>query len=211
MDAQDIITKFELFVDDMTELSTQEELDLLNKIYQRVCMYKPWEFLKKTASGTLSTTVPYVTLPDDFSFLLENNKWSDTNIGVPNTTPAKVVFIGTNFTPYEIVNWSDRRQYRTNKNVAYLDLPNNRLVFPVQPTSADTYEFDYMSVPEPLIITDTPIIPARFVDILYHGMCAEDYIIQQSDKARSYQKENEAKYTDYLSQMNYWNANLIQM
>lgn len=45
--ASEIIAKFELYVDDSTELSTQEELDLLNKVYQKVADDRPWEILKK--------------------------------------------------------------------------------------------------------------------------------------------------------------------
>ena len=47
MTAQEIIAAFELKVDDSTELSTSEELALLNRVYQLVCDERPWEILKK--------------------------------------------------------------------------------------------------------------------------------------------------------------------
>lgn len=209
MTVQETLTKFELYLDDGTELSTQEEVDLFDKIYQKVCMYRPWEFLKKTVTGTLSTTVPYISLPSDFSYLTENNQYTDNNIGIDNTNASKVIFVGTNYDPYKVVNFSDRRQYRNQTNICWIDMVNSRLYFAVQPTSALSYEFDYMSFPPKLTTTGTPLIPSRFHDIIYHGMCADDYMIQQSDKLRSYQKENELKYQDYLSQMAYWNASLI--
>lgn len=206
--ASEIITKFEQYVDDTTELSTTEELALLNKIYQRVCMYRPWEFLKKSATGTLSTSVAYVSLPADFSYFTVNNQYTDNSYPIENNAAPKVVFVGTNYEPYQIINYSDRRQYRNQKGFAYVDIANSRLYFTLQPTSADSYEFDYMSLPTTLTASDTPSIPTRFQDIIYHGMASEDYIIQQFDKARSYQLENEAKYNQYLADMSFWNANL---
>jgi hypothetical protein len=39
-------------------------------------------------------------------------------------------------------------------------------------------------------------------------MATEDYIIQQSDKAKSYAPENQSQADKWLSKMRYWNANL---
>lgn len=206
--ASEIITKFEQYVDDTTELSTTEELALLNKIYQRVCMYRPWEFLKKSVTGTLSTSVPYVGLPTDFSYIINNNQYTDNSYPIDNNSAPKVVFVGTNYEPYKIINYSDRRQYRNQKGYAYVDIVNSRLYFTLQPTSADSYEFDYMSVPTTLVASDTPSIPTRFQDIIYHGMAVDDSIIQMFPKAQSYLGENQAMYDKYLAEMSYWNANL---
>ena len=63
----ELITKFELYVDDGTELSSQEELDLANKIYYSICNYRPWEWLKKTVTGTISSGT--ITLPTDFAYM----------------------------------------------------------------------------------------------------------------------------------------------
>jgi hypothetical protein len=40
-------------------------------------------------------------------------------------------------------------------------------------------------------------------------MASEDYIIQQFDKARSYSAENKERFNNYLANMAYWNAQLL--
>jgi hypothetical protein len=202
MIASDIIKKFELTMDDSTDLSSDEELALLNKVYQKVCADRPWEFLKKEATATASTSLPYVSLPADFQYVISNYDQTDTAM-------LPVVFVGDTHEPYKIVNWSTRRTYRDKSGYAYIDLPNSRLVFTVQPTSTDAIEYDYMSFPTALTLTDSPIFPDRFHDMLYHAMCVEDNIIQMSDKAKSYAAENQQKYKSYFDDMCYWNANNI--
>lgn len=208
MTAQEIIDKFELYVDDSTELSETEELDLLNKVYQRVCSNRPWEFLKKSATGNLSTTVPYIALPSDFGYLSENNQYTDNSVGIDNNASPKVVFIGTAFTPYQIINFSDRRQYKDQVGYAYVDYANDRLVFTSQPTSADSYEFDYVAFPATLTLSDTPAFPARFHDVLVHLMAVDSMIIQMFPKAQSYATENQIKANDILADIAYYNAQL---
>lgn len=208
MTKQDIIKKFELYFDDGTSLSSQEESDLFDKIYQNVCLDRPWEFLKKTGTGTQSTTLPYINLPNDFQYLTTNSSYStsDFEAGTP------VVFVGSDYTPYRVVSWSDRRQYRTANNTCYIDIVNNKLYFNVQPTVSNTVEFDYASFPSTsLALTESPSIPDRFQDIIYHGMVVDQNIIEMSDKAKSYASENQAMYNSTLKDMAYWNSNLIQM
>jgi len=206
MIASDIITKFELFMDDTTDLSSTEELDLLNKIYFRVCMERPWEFLKKAFSGTTSSSVSYVTLPSDFSFLTQNYNYTDASY----SASRPVVFVGTTYRPYEVVSWSDRRQYRDQDGYCYIDIANGLLYFTLQPTAAEAVEFDYASLPTALTLSDTPVIPSRFHDMLYHGMCVEDNVIQQSDRAKSYLPENQQAYKRYFDDLCYFNSMLIQ-
>lgn len=203
-----ILTSFETYVDDATELSSAEELALCQKIYNKIWMAKPWEFAKKAATGTLSTTVPYVSLPADFAYMAENNQTTDNSVGIDNNAVAKVVYVGSSYTPYQVVNWSDRRKYLNKSGYCYVDIVNSRLVFTVQPASADTYEFDYMSTADTLTTASTPAFPARFHDMLYHGMAVDDDIILHFPKAQSYAQENQAKFTGYMQDMSYWNANL---
>lgn len=204
MIASDIILRFELQTDDSTDLSSSEELALLNKVYNKICSDRPWEFLKKESTGLTSTTLPYVSLPADFQYVLVNNQDTEGD-NVP------VVFVGTDFAPYKIISWSDRRNYRNQDGYAYIDLPNSRLVFTLQPTASKTIEFDYVSTPPTLTLSGTPLIPERFQDIIYHGMMVEDTIIQQSDKAKSYAQENQSQYKSYFDDMCYWNAKNISM
>lgn len=207
MTREQIITGFELYVDDMTELSTAEEQALFEKVLSEIYSERPWEFLKTSATGTLSTSVPYVTLPSDFGYLTENTQNSDTTTNY--NVPTKAVLIGTSYNPYQIVNYSDRRQYRDQEGYAYIDIPNSRLVFTRQPTVASSYEFDYLKVPTALSTGGSPLMPVRFHPMVYHGMAIDDDMIQRFDKARSYANENRAKYDDYMRQMAYWNAQLL--
>ena len=203
---QEIITSFELYVDDATELSSAEELTLANKIYRKVLNNRPWSFLKKSFAGTTSTTVSYIALPSDFKFIIPNNNYTDNTIDNAPVSSATVVFVGTTYEPYRVVNWSDRRQYRNEANICYIDPVSSRLYFTIQPTSALTVEFDYVYKPDDLTLATRPVWDADFDDIITHGMASEDYIIQQFDKAKSYSQENQLKYNNYLLDMQYQDA-----
>jgi hypothetical protein len=92
--------------------------------------------------------------------------------------------------------------------VCFIDYSSSVITFPYAQPSNALYNFDYKSVPTNLTTNTSPVFPARFQDILYHGMAVDDMIIQLFDKARSYAKENQAMYQSYLNQMALWNANL---
>lgn len=210
MTKQNIITKFELYIDDTTDLSTSEESDLFDKWYSIVCNDRPWEFLKKNATGSVSTSLPYITLPTDFSYILANANHSENSYA----SEFPVVWVskdnGNTYSPFRVVSWSDRRSYRNQDGICYVDIVNSRLYFAFQQTGAWLYDFDYKAYPTALALGDTPAIPAAYQDVIYHGMCSDDFIIQQSDKAKSYKAENEDRFKYYLQQMAYWNSNLIQ-
>jgi hypothetical protein len=208
MEASDILTKFEQYVDDNTELSSQQELDLLNKKYSWVCNERDWEFLKTNATGSFALTPPNITLPSNFSHLCENNQYTDNTQPVDNNAVPKVIFIGSQYQPYQIVNWSDRRQYRNQSAIAYLDLPNNGITFSIAPTAIDVYDFDYIKIPPTLGLSDTPLFPARFHDLLYHLMAIDDEIILHFPRANSYAPDNKAAADDLMAQMALWDANL---
>ena len=207
MTGAEIIQKFELQVDDLTELSSQDELDLLNKVYRKVLGGKAYECTKKTASGSLSTSLPYVALPSDFLFFVQNHNYT----GRGEYAKGPFVLVGDNYSPYEIVSWSDRRQYRNNANKAYLDIRNSRLYFTMQPSQALTYEFDYHALPDLLTTGTSPIIPAHLHPLFVHLMATEDFVLQLSDKAKSYAGENAAMAASYQADLDLWNANLVQM
>ena len=202
MITSDIINNFEIYVDDGTELSSSEELSLANKIYRQVCNYRPWEWLKKVASGSIVNG--QITLPTDFNYVCSNAQSSDSSVGQTYETAPKVIYVGSNYDPIRLVNFSDRRNYRY-ENVAYIDPTDSKIKFIQTPTQT-TYEFDYIKVPVDLTLATSPIFPAQFHDIIYHGMAVDDYMIQQFDKARSYKPENEAKYISILKDMSYANA-----
>lgn len=211
MTATEIITTFELIVNDVTELSTSEELALLNRIYSKICTERPWEFLKTSATGTMSGSGVdgmYITLPSDFSFFSENYQYTDNTISPQNNASPRVIFVGTAYSPYFLVNYSDRRQYLGSTGYAYLDLANSKIVFTGTPVSS-TYSYDYIKVPTALVGATSPVFPSRFHDMIAFGMASENDILQLSPKATSYAQENQSKYNSYLVDMAYWNSNLI--
>lgn len=209
MTPQDLIPTFELQVSDMTELSTAEELSLFNRVYKRVCADRPWEFLKTTATGSVLTdaTGSYITIPADFTYFAENKLYTDNTISYQNNAAPKVIFIvnGNTYTPYQVVNFSDRRQYVNKSGYAYLDLANSKIRFTYPPVTG-MYEFDYIKEPATVGLTDIIVIPSRFADIIPFGMALENDILQLSPKATSYAPENRAMYDKYLLDMQYWNA-----
>lgn len=206
----ELIIKFELQVSDVTELSTSEELILLNRIYQRVCSDRPWEFLKTSTLGTMSGSGVdgyYITTPSDFAFFYENMNWTDNAYSTEINQSPKAIFVGTSNTPYLIVNFADRRQYLGKTGYAYLDLANNKIVFTGTPVST-TYSMDYIKFPATLTADTSPIFPERFQDVLVYGMATENEVMQLSEKAKSYAPENAGLYQSYLDDMALWNANL---
>ncbi len=205
MIGSELIAKFNLFTEDSTELSAAEELALLNAKYYYLCSLKSYEFLKKSATGITSTTVPYITMPTDFSHFAENNQ------SASDGDAPKVIFVGSSNRPYKIVNFSDRRQYRDQDGYAYLDVVNSRIYFTKQPISAETYEFDYICVPAALTLLTSPIFPERFQYVLPYMMAVDSFIIQQYPKAQSYAPENQSKADDLLENLDLWNGNLTNV
>lgn len=206
MTGTQLITKFELYQDDSSELSTTEELALLNEKYREIWADRTWEFSKKTATGTLSTTLQYVSLPADFVQLIPNAGYTQNFALTEYGQSPTVVFVGSGYAPYPVINWSDRRQYRDQNGYAYLDLPNSRLYMTKQPTSAEAYEFDYKYRPTDIAAGTSPVFPEEFHPLLYLAMAIDDDIIQRFEKARSYALENRAKYNALFNSMALWNS-----
>lgn len=209
MTGQQIINRFELQVDDLTELSSVEELAILNRVYKRVVAMMPWEILKKQASGTMSTdaTGHYIDTPSDFMYFSENGLYTDnTTEWQANNTPS-VIFVGADYSPIHIVNYADRRQHRNSSDRAYHSHSEDKIRITGTPVST-TYEFDYLYEPADLTTATEPVFPTRFHDMLAYGMAVENDILQLSEKARSYASENEARFKEDLNNMKYWNSKL---
>jgi len=202
----DLILSFELYVDDSTELSTEEEFALLNKIYRKVLINRPWEFLKKSWDTTTDGN-NYLALPSDFSYFLENQNYSDNSIGTDIAQSPKAIIVNGN--PWKIVNWSDRRQYENN-NVCYIDARTLRLYFANTPASGLTVSADYIYKPDDITSTTSPVLPIAH-EMIYHGMAVDDMITQIFDKARSYAPENQAKYDSYMRDLAYHNSQFINL
>lgn len=214
--AEDLIEKFELQVDDLTELSTDEELDLLNDKYQDVCSERPWEFLKKNATNLTNgaialdtaTGLYYITMPTDFSLFVENDTYTDNAIPIENNAAPKGIFLGITSNFCQIVNYSDRLRYKGWTNVAWLDLVAKKIFFAGTPADISSYTFDYIYTPDPLEIDDTPAFPNRFRKMLAFAMAVDNEILQRSPAANSQAIQNQAKYDKTMSLMDWWNDNL---
>lgn len=207
MTKSQIITKAELYLDDSFELSTQEFSDLFDKVYRIINSSRPWEGTKSQFTGATSTSVAYVSLPADFLYLTANGNYTDSSYA----SEQPLIFRGSTYKPYKVISWSDRRQYRESDAHAYIDLPNSQLVFTKVPTVVETVEFDYHAQKTPLTDSDSPWFPAEFHDAIYHLMCVDDFIIQQSDKAKSYGSDNQKAADKILESMAYWNSQLVQI
>jgi hypothetical protein len=203
----EIITRAQLWLDDTSELSTQEFSDAFDTNYRKITRAHVWEGTKKEGTGTTSTSVATVALPSDFLFLTANHNYTDSS----NESGRPVIFRGTTFEPYKVVSWSDRRQYRNNEGYAYIDWANSTLVFTNQPSAAEAVEFDYHAQATALTDNVEPWFPAEFHDQLFHMIVADDFAIQASDKAKSYRKENMQLAQDSLDEMKMWNSNLVQI
>ena len=201
-----IITKAQLYLDDMSELSTAEFGDLFNKMYNKINVSRPWEGTKREHSTTTDSN-DYITLPSGFLHLTENHNHTDSSYAAE----FPVVFLDTTYTPIKVVSWSDRRQYRNSGSHAYIDIVNSRLYFTKSPGSGKSVEFDYFAQMPTLALNEYPWFPAEFHDCIYHYMVSDDYMIQQSDKAKSYAAENRAAGDQIMEQMVMWNARLVQI
>lgn len=187
--SQDIITAFELYIGDETELSTVEELALLQKKYNEILMSEEWEFLKKTATGNISGTD--ITQPVDFDRM----------------TSDQHIYLGSNENIYNVIPFTDRRKYRGLDTTFYYDALNEKFVS--TKTLNDSYSYDYIYVPPALdLVSSNPVFPIRFYPMLFQAMCIDSDIINLSDKARSYAGQNQQQYQSYLDSMKSWNKKL---
>lgn len=209
MTGQEIIDSFETYVDDLTELSTTQELALLNKIYYKVASELDWEILKANASGTLASATS-ITVPTDFENFVANYQYTDNSYSTEINQKPVVIRLNasTNIKIIQIINWSDREQYTNNDGWAYYDVANGVITFTYPQAVGSTYSFDYKKTPTALTTNTSPVFPARFHPILYHGMAVDDFVIQLFDKAKSYAGENKAMYESYLTDLKYWNMKL---
>ena len=214
---QDILNRFYLQVDDSSALSSDEALALANEVYSEIQQDRDWEWLKTSYSGTQSTSVSYIALPSDFRNICPNymasiglNFW---NVGVPvgwtwnmyssNVSGANssVVFVGSTFSPYLVIPFSQRRNYRNASNMCYIDFSTNRLYFTLQPTVANAVEYDYVKNATALTTSTSPLFQDGFHDIISYWMAVKFNPIEQTDKAQSYQGINKQLYHEKLSRL----------
>ena len=192
MTGEEIISLFNLLVDDSTELSSAEELDLLNASYQEVCDDRPWEFLKTEFSGTTDGTT-VLALPDNFSYFIEMNDDGEKIIWVDGHS-------------YLLINFSQRRQYKDQTGIAYFNGTN--LYFIEAPSTGLEVLGDYIKTPDDLTTATSPIFKASFHKMLAYKMAISDFIVQANLSDNNSIEQNTALYRDYLARMQYHNARL---
>lgn len=209
MTGAEIIAKFELYVDDLTELSSDEELDLLNAKYEDLYGDRPYEWLKKEFSGTTDGTTT-IDLPTDFQYFLENTRQTDNSEDSDDISAPKAIFVGTfpNDRKYRLVNWSDRRQYQNRNEICWVDQVDDKLEFSIAPASGLAVSGDYAKIPTDITLSTEPEFPTRFHKWLYHEMAVDSMIIQLFPKARSYADFNQSMANQTKARLDHWNANL---
>lgn len=111
-------------------------------------------WLRKSFSGTTSSTVPYVSLPTDFKTL------SSQYDGV------SIVYVGTQPRKYRVISYDNRRDYTNTDGYCYIDIPNSRLVFTKQPNAAETLEYDYICVAPLLTASTSPLFTENLHDVI---------------------------------------------
>lgn len=197
MITSDIIARYNLQVDDASELSSDEELSLAQEVYDEIANDRPWEWLKATYTGTTSISVPYIALPSDFKQIS------------PNKDNNSVVFVGSDYSEYKVIPFSSRRDYRDMSGFCYIDVANRRLYFTLQPTSAMSVEYDYIKRPAALTLATAPLVTTdQFGKLIAYGMAAKFSNIEQSEKDSSYQRENSVQYARLLSDLQIEDANI---
>lgn len=201
MTGQEIINTFELKVDDQSTLSSGESLALANEVYRRVLDYKPWEWLKKEGTGTVSNK--QVTAPSDFKFF-------SANYDSPMGDFIPVVFVGSDYEPYEVIPFSQRNdsRYRDNDNFVYYDARQGLITFTGDGANGKSIVYDYIYQPDDLELATSPVFPTRFHDIIFYGMAVDFPALDNTPKNRSYAEEYEFRYEQVLLDMCYENSKI---
>ncbi len=202
MTGLEIINKFELWTDDQTELSTDEELFLANEKAKEIYGESVWEFLRKNVTGNfINGEIDLATVAPDFIFMMANYS-DDTTSYLTPTNP--VVFVGGR--PYRVIPMGMKKQFE-NQDACYVDIAAKKIKF-TNPTLAGTFDFDYQYMPEDFTETTSPPLPVSHLIIVY-AMLVDDDIIQKTDKGRSNVKENMTKYVTLMSNLKSYNAKFM--
>lgn len=206
MTTQDVIKKFEIYKDDTSELATQEEVDLANKILDEIYNDGPWEWLRKSYTGN-TTEAGAITAPGDFRHFMDN--WTDDDTST--TMNKKVVFVGPLNIPYQIIPMQARIRYAGLGQYAYYDKVAGKIKFLDNLAQGTSVTFDYQYNPTAVTISDTIPLPEGFEHMVYHGMAVDDDFIQMFEKARAYTTENQTKYNMYMTKLRRYNNSLINL
>lgn len=202
MQPDDIIKQFEVYVDDLTELSTDEEYALLTKVLNSIYNDRSWEFLRKTASVT-TTTVNTAPLPADFVSVMNNYSENPYN-NIPEMAVAYVDGIPFKFVP------KGNAVQMAGGNYVTIDIVNSRLEFLTSVGTGKTVTFDYKYQPSPITSNASPIaLPELGHRYLGQVMAIDDDIIQKTEKGRSNLQANSVARAQLLRDLSHYNARFI--
>ena len=190
---QQIIDRFELYTDDTTDLSSDEEIILANDKLRLVYMEQPWEFLRRKKTGVVESDGK-ITPPSDFDELMENFS-EDPTVGEPIT---KVVYIG--HSPFLVVPMGQRNA-NNYSNVCWIDPTDGKINFAQNPGSGAAYEYDYKTSPDDIAVGTSPKLPAEYHPMIIFSMLIDEEIIKKSEKARSNMQDNAVQYQRYLKNL----------
>jgi hypothetical protein len=192
---QQIIDRFELYTDDTTELSSDEEIILANDKLRLIYMEQNWEFLRRKKTGSVEIDGK-ITSPTDFDELMENYS-EDPTISEPL---LKVIFIGSMKNPYYVVPMGQRNANNFS-NVCWIDPLDRKINFAQSPGSGATYEYDYKTSPDDITVDVSPLLPAEYHPMIVFSMLIDEDIIKKSEKARSNMQDNANQYQRYLKNL----------
>jgi hypothetical protein len=192
---QQIIDRFELYTDDTTDLSSDEELILANDKIRLIYMEQPWEFLRRKKTGVIESDGK-ITLSSDFDEFLENFS-DDPTIG---EAVMKVVYIGSQKSPYLVVPMGQRNANNFS-NVCWIDPSDGKINFSQNPGRGATYEYDYKTSPDDVTVATSPKLPPEYHPMIIFSMLIDEEIIKKSEKARSNMQDNAVQYQRYMKNL----------
>jgi hypothetical protein len=192
---QEIIQRFEMYTDDTTDLSSDEEILLANDKLRVIYMEQPWEFLRRSKAGVIESDGK-ISVPSDFDELMENYS-EDPSVSEPLT---KVVYIGSEKAPYFVIPMGQRNA-NNYSNVCWYDPSTGKITFVQSPGTGVAYEFDYKTSPEDIAVGTSPKLPADFHPMIVFAMLVDEEIIKKSEKARSSMEINQVQYQRYMKNL----------
>lgn len=191
---QQIIDDFRTLIDSQDDLSDEAVLDIAQQVIDIIINDRDWNFLRKTATGTLTTSDIEYDLPTDFRGLTEN--YEDCN-----GFPQRILFVDTTFERYHWINMSQRRNFIDSNGYAYIDLRQKKFVLTKLEQNSRIFEYDYFYNPDDITLITSPIIPINFHAAISKLMAVLWADIDQTDRSFSYAAENNIEFQNYLADM----------
>jgi hypothetical protein len=194
--ASEIISNYQLQTDDQTQLSDAEALALLNRVLRKIYNTRPWGFLMKSYTGSVSNKS--MDLPTDYQYLIPTYDANGETLNIYSLNDV-----------VRVIPWDEVRNYTqgvTEPNVpyAYVDLRTDTIKLLTTRYNGKDMSMDYIYSPSSILTTGSPAIPSRFQDILPYLMTVESNTIDQGEKGMSYTPENNSAAYAILEDMIYW-------